>query len=406
MTENTMILQVYKPLDKSSYKIVCKATGIMDFNSAQKNVSRMFENKFRVIRNSLKSQGDNLYSMIVKANVKSIAVDCLGEKSNKHQITAGIYTDATDNSIWKMEDINGEKRLVMEEPDDLEACFNQGNKTIVSAALNTNVDVTSGDFITFYNTKAGVVQAGFALISEEGEMEAFNENEEFVLLNEDEVINAVDLTNCGLNPVQAALEKGEATKVLDYMKKIYKDSSMISELKKIMDFKYSEDKKFETKASLDDMDFEEIKQDIQNFIVNKAVDDLKAQITNPIMEEPIIIEEANSDGDIDFASETEMQDYLENPETKMDDEVQQAEADAEEDETFVNIDFEPEKPVEEVTEEDDFVDNELNDILDENDIGVTTEADLDSGEFEDMEPEELEEDKLISKLTSMLGEKE
>ena len=154
------------------------------------------------------------------------------------------------------------------------------------------------------------------------------------------------------------------------------------------------------------MDFEEIKQDIQNFIVNKAVDDLKAQITNPIKEEPIIIEEANSDGDIDFASETEMQDYLENPETKMNDDVQQAEAEAEDDETFVDIDFEPEKPVEEVTEEDDFVDNELNDILDENDIGVTTEADLDSGEFEDMEPEELEEDKLISKLTSMLGEKE
>ena len=406
MTENTMILQVYKPLDKSSYKIVCKATGIMDFDSAQKNVSRMFKNKFRVIRNSLKSQGDNLYSMVVKANVKSIAADCLGEKSNKHQITAGIYTDATDNSIWKMEDINGEKRLVMEETDGLEACFNQGNKSIVSAALNTNVDVASGDFITFYNTKAGAVQAGFALISEEGSMEAFNENEEFVPLNEDEVINAVDLTGCGLNPVQAALEKGEATKVLDYMKKIYKDSSMISELKKIMDFKYSEDKKFETKASLDDMDFEEIKQDIQNFIVNKAVDDLKAQITNPIMEEPIIIEEANSDGDIDFASETEMQDYLENPETKMNDEVQQAEADADEDETFVNIDFEPEKPVEEVTEEDDYIDNELNDILDEGDIGVTTEADLDSGDFQDMEPEELEEDKLISKLTSMLGENE
>ena len=225
-------------------------------------------------------------------------------------------------------------------------------------------------------------------------------------MNEYEVINAVDLTGCGLNPVQAALEKGEATKVLDYMKKIYKDSSMISELKKIMDFKYSEDKKFETKASLDDMDFEEIKQDIQNFIVNKAVDDLKAQITNPITEEPIIIEEANSDGDIDFASETEMQDYLENPETKMNDEVQQAEADADEDETFVNIDFEQEKPVEEVTEEDDYIDNELNDILDEGDIGVTTEADLDSGDFQDMQPEELEEDKLISKLTSMLGENE
>ena len=90
----------------------------------------------------------------------------------------------------------------------------------------------------------------------------------------------------------------------------------------------------------------------------------------------------------------------------MDDEVQQAEADADEDETFVNIDFEPEKPVEEVTEEDDYIDNELNDILDEGDIGVTTEADLDSGDFQDMEPEELEEDKLISKLTSMLGENE
>ena len=101
-----------------------------------------------------------------------------------------------------------------------------------------------------------------------------------------------------------------------------------------------------------------------------------------------------------------MQDYLENPETKMNDEVEQAEDDADEDETFVTIEFEPEKPVEEVTEEDDYIDNELNDILDEGDIGVTTEADLDSGDFQDMEPEELEEDKLISKLTSMLGENE
>ena len=123
---NTMILQSHKALDKIAYKIVCKASGPIDFVSAQENVSTMFENKFHVVRNSLKHQGDNLYSMIIKANVKSIAADLIGPKSNKVEITAGIYTDASDNSIWKMEEVNGERRLVMMEPEDLEACFHYG----------------------------------------------------------------------------------------------------------------------------------------------------------------------------------------------------------------------------------------------------------------------------------------
>ena len=114
------------------------------------------------------------------------------------------------------------------------------------------------------------------------------------------------------------------------------------------------------------------------------------------------LDEQNAQAAAEMEEAPEMEnlteDQLEIPES--------AEADADEDETFVNIDFEQEKPVEEVTEEDDYIDNELNDILDEGDIGVTTEADLDSGDFQDMEPEELEEDKLISKLTSMLGENE
>lgn len=401
---NTMILQSHKALDKIAYKIVCKASGPIDFVSAQENVSTMFENKFHVVRNSLKHQGDNLYSMIIKANVKSIAADLIGPKSNKVEITAGIYTDASDNSIWKMEEVNGERRLVMMEPEDLEACFHYG-KSIATAALNTNVDVASGDFITFYNKKTGSVQAGFAIVAEDGEMEAINEEMEEVPLTEDDIINAADLTDCDANPVEAALKGGEASKVLDYMRKIYKNSEMISELKRIMDFKTAEEKKFSTTASLEDMDFSDVKNDIQNFILNQAVDELKTSLKPAPVEETIVIEEANSDGDIDFATQEEMDEYLENPEAPISEEATKLSAEADDDEDFMDISFEPEKPFEEeLTAEDEFIDNEIGELLNEEDVGVTTEAELDKGEFVEVEPAEIDGDDLVAKLSALIGE--
>ena len=396
MSEVTMILQNHKKIDGSCFKIVCKATDSLSYEDAQANVTRMFNNKFNLIANSLKNNGNNIYSMLVKANQKSVAMDCLGEKSNKYQISAGVYTDSEDNSIWEVQTVEGQKRLVMKNPEDLESCFKYGGK-IEASALNTTVDIFSGDFVTFYNKKSGIVEAGFALVSEDGDIEVFTESEDTVEIEDpDQIINGIDLSDCDLNPVEAAFTKGDGKKVLDYMKKIYKSKEMIDQLKDIMDYKIDRYKKFETKASLQDENFEDIKADIQNYLINQAVTDLEQQLQAPAVPSQPVSEESNTE--LDYSSEEQKQDFLNNAENQNEiiTEPQTSE------DFFEDVTFAPEQPVEEVTEEEQYVDEELADLLEEQGEEVVTESDLDEGDFVELNDITTDNDELIEKLESML----
>ena len=139
--------------------------------------------------------------------------------------------------------------------------------------------------------------------------------------------------------------------------------------------------------------------------MNQAVDELKTSLQPAPVEETIVVEEANSDGDIDFASQEEMDEYLENPEAPISEEATKLSAEADDDEDFMDISFEPEKPFdEELTAEDEFIDNEIGELLNEEDVGVTTEAELDKGEFVEVEPAEIDGDDLVAKLSALIGE--
>ena len=396
MSNVTMVLQNHKKIDDSCYKIVCKATDNLGYADAQANVYRMFNNKFKLIPNSIKNNGSNVYSMLIKANLKSISMDCLGEKSNKYKISAGVYTDSEDNSIWEVQSVDGQKRLVMKTPEDLEACFKYGGK-IEASALKTTLEVFSGDFVTFYNKNSGIVEAGFALVSEDGDVEVFTEDENLVGIEDpDQIINGIDLTECDLNPVEAAFTKGDGKKVLDYMKKIYKSKDMIDSLKDIMDYKFDRYKKFETKASINDENFEEIKADIQNYIINQAVEDLKQDLTAPegIVPEPT--EESSTE--LDFASEEEKKDFLKESEAQDIVTEPQVKEDFFEDVTFTEKD----PAIEEVSAEEQFTDDELSELLEEHGDEVVTESDLDEGDFEELKDITIDEGDLVDKLESML----
>lgn len=392
---DTMVLQSHKKLDSSVYKIICRCSNPqLDYSSAQDMVSNHFNNKFKVVKNSIKSHGNSLVSMIVKANVKSIALDSIGENSNKKMVTAGVYTDTDDNSIWEVKEVNGQKRLFKKNEDDFESCFKYGN-TITAGCMFTAVSPYAGDFVTFYNKNTGAVEAGFILVSNDHEMEVFTEDEELIPLDsEDEIVNALDLSECEMNPVEAAMSKQEQDKVLDYMRKIYKNSEMIAELKNIMDFKAAKEDKFETTASILDENFDDIKNDIQSFIINQAVTDLKAQLAPQPGEDVVEVEQANSQGDIDFADEKEIEEFFDEQDATDQVITEQAEC-CNEQPAFADVSFED--PEEHVSREEDFIDQEINSMLE-------ADVDGDQNDFIEIETDDLDEDSLIAKLESMLGE--
>lgn len=414
----SLALQRYSTVGKDSYKLLCESA-YKDFSDKEvvRSVAQLFKNKVSVIEGSIKRLPSNLVSFIVRENKRSFAYDGKTLPSKFKKITASIIADTEDNSIWEVVSEGGKKRIVLKSNEHFEDLFKHNNRICTAAVHNYSVPAQLGDYVAYYDNKSHSVKAGYVTeVKEDPEFEdqklflITDENMNDTMVNEELIMDAADLTDLGKNPVAlAALDEKGADDVKDYMKELFNDTEFYDNLKDLIGArrKLGTDGEYEnTIVASTEEEIQKAKDVIKDYVFNEALNELKQEIGAPSEvesnEEEVIEEEANADGDLDFASEEEMNDFLaaEKEEEEVSEPVMEDEESLEE---GLEIPAEEEEPVmEDISVEDQTLDEDiaeaseeelgledrLSGLLSEDDIEVTSEEELDEGEFEDFPVEE------------------
>lgn len=395
----SLALQKTVSLGNGSYKILCETSKKNPkFAEVKKAISKLFNNKVSVVAGTVQNKTNSLISLIVKANVRSIAYKDGKLPEGKKLVTASIAADVNDNSIWEVQGSGEDKRLVLKAEDDFEKIFEHNNRICTAALKVEPVAVESGDYISYYDSKANCIKAGYAIVSEDDDITVIDQNMEETEVDPEEVLESADLTDLEKNPVEAAFSAGDKSKVSEYMAKLYKDTDFFKKLNELMGVRVSEgaDGKFYTTmvtAGYEE-NIDQIKQEIKDFLVNDSIEELRNDVLNTEIDEVDDEVEGNIDGDIDFAEEEELESYP-------DEEVAEVEEGA-------DPGIEPEEiednGLEINTDEQQLTDEALSELLDEEDIDVTTEAELDEGDFEDVETKDVTDNDLDSEMDKILEE--
>ena len=413
----SLALQRYSTVGKDSYKLLCESA-YKDFSDKEvvRSVAQIFKNKVSVIEGSIKRLPSNLVSFIVRENKRSFAYDGKTLPSKFKKITASIIADTEDNSIWEVVSEGGKKRIVLKSNEHFEDLFKHNNRICTAAVHNYSVPAQLGDYVAYDDNKSHSVKAYVTEVKEDPEFEdqklflITDENMNDTMVNEELIMDAADLTDLGKNPVAlAALDEKGADDVKDYMKELFNDTEFYDNLKDLIGArrKLGTDGEYEnTIVASTEEEIQKAKDVIKDYVFNEALNELKQEIGAPSEvesnEEEVIEEEANADGDLDFASEEEMNDFL--AAEKEDEEVSEPVMEDEESlEEGLEIPAEEEEPVmEDISVEDQTLDEDiaeaseeeldledrLSGLLSEDDIEVTSEDELDEGEFEDFPVEE------------------
>lgn len=403
----SLTLQKTVSLGNGSYKILCETSKKNpQAKEVRKAISKLFNNKVSVIESTIQDKGSSLVSMVVKANIRSIPYKEGNLPEGKKMITASICADVNDDSIWEVQGTGSDKRLVLKAEDNFEKIFEHNNRICTASLVNFNTAVQSGDYISYYNSKANTIKSGYAFIAEDESLVVVDRDLEEETIQPEEVIESADLTDLNMNPyIQASLDAEGSSKIKEYMKILFKNTDFYNKLDSLMNVRRSEgtDGKFTTTmvtAGYED-NMDQIKEEIKEFLINDSIDELRDEVLNTNIE--IFDEkEGNSEGDIDFATEEEIESYADD-EAKGDageiEDIVSSEDEVDNEITFDMSEGNDDEEAKEVT-----VENLSNDLLNEEDITVTTEAELDDGEFEDVNIEEFDEEDLDSKLSDILGE--
>ena len=404
----SLALQKTTSLGNNAYKVLCEVSRL-DYkpHDLKKAVAKLFKNKVSLVDSTVVLKQGNLLSMVVKANLRSMAFDENNIPAGKKKITAGVYADVDDNSIWEVVSNGKEKRLVLKKDQSFDKIFEHDNRICTATAMDKPVAVNSGDYVSYYSPKDSKVKAGYILVSEDDEMVVIDkegcENE----VQPEEVIQSADLTSMDKNPVQAAVSANELNKIKDYIAQMFKDTEFFKTLDEMLGADGDLEDKYPN-TTMASTNLEDIKAEIKDFLINDSIKELREELLNADKEEVTseeeeeIVEEAdgNADGDLDFATEEEIDTFEEAPEVEETLEEKVEESDAEEPVEEIECDM---PDIENVSLEDDEADEEVSDLLDADEVGITTEAELDDGEFEEVEVKEPSEDQIQEKLKEIFS---
>ena len=416
----SLALQRYSTVGKDSYKLLCESA-YKDFTDKEviRSVAQLFNNKVSVIEGSIKRLPSNLVSFIVRANKRSFAYDENKLPAKFKKITASIIADTEDNSIWEVVSEGGKKRIVLKSNEHFEDLFKHNNRICTAAVHNYSVPAQLGDYVAYYDNKSHSVKAGYVTeVTEDPQFEGqklfliTDDNMNDTMVNEELIMDAADLTDLGKNPVAlAALDEKGATDVKDYMKELFNDTEFYDNLKDLIGArrKLGTDGEYDnTIVASTEEEIQQAKEVIKDFVFNEALNELKEELGAPTQtqEDEVIEEEANADGDLDFASEEEMNDFLASEKEAEEEPVQEVQEDSLEEGLEIPAEEEPiatEPEMEDVSVEDQTLDEDISEtseeapgledklssLLSEDDIEVTSEEELDEGEFEEFPLEEI-----------------
>lgn len=159
-----------------------------------------------------------------------------GKNARLTVIAANVFSDEA-NKIWRKVGDGENSRLVLETDDDLEEVLSARRSLIREFASLSQVEPKSGHYALYFNLDEEEVRGGYLLKTTAGLKVIDRRSAQEVVIDPLQVIETATGFDPEFEPVadrdrETAMDSKEATKVVDYMRKLYGNSTLFVELEK------------------------------------------------------------------------------------------------------------------------------------------------------------------------------
>jgi len=263
----TLNLQKVYDISKNTKKVLCEVNSPeYTYNEIKSAAIDLFANKVSMVKSSFRKVADNFVTFIVMPNKISKPYD----KAKYKTISSDIVSDVQDNSIWKVVDVDGEKRIVLMDDQNFNKIFETSNRVATFAAVYKEPKADVNDYVSFYSTKADKLMSGLVTENNEDSLIVLDRNCVYHKITSSAVVDVADLHNTSISVCLANLTQAMGDKVLEYYKKLYDNTDFFDKLDELVgiDVSKQDDKSLMvTSTILDDATIEDIKNQLREFFL-------------------------------------------------------------------------------------------------------------------------------------------
>jgi hypothetical protein len=240
-TAPTFNLQGVKKITKDSFRIIVSAAIVKDYNeqSIVEGVNTLVAPAFQIIANSINPvpyKGQKVFSMVVAANreVKDYAD---AEKESMKLITANVFQDSSE-SIWNVVGEGDARQLVQVSNEDYESILKSRlSRRVVLSSVDATVDFALGDYALCYNPLTASIDDGY-LVKIDDKVHQFARNTETLrVISPEQIVDAFEVPEEAYVLSSVAYTAADASKYLDYMKKLYQGTAFYTRMVSIVNQK-------------------------------------------------------------------------------------------------------------------------------------------------------------------------
>lgn len=243
-TRTALNVERIYPVNKGLARVVISSASPLVEADIREAFSAMYDNKVALVEGSAQDVSvphRHMVSAFVSVNrtAKAYSEDAV---KNMKVVTANVFAD-DENGIWKLVG-EGENRLIVQtSDDDLEQILRaRQSRQITTAGFEPGMAPAFADYVFYMDPESLEVRSGFAVT----ESQVFDRAAERVVdvtpLLVMECVSGMEVkdgqpveeSNVVGAPVVAFLNQGGASKHLDYMRKLYKNTPYFVKLEQLI----------------------------------------------------------------------------------------------------------------------------------------------------------------------------
>lgn len=202
-TPPVLLLQHAAQLSPSAFRVVaCHGPSRLELDEAAYNnmIVAATNKQFRLIPDTLIPLSDYsqqvVFSGIIEANTAIRDYDETYIKSNMRVMTANVFVDDSDQTIWRVVGDGPDKMLVQSVHEDFAALLNDRLVRRASQAVAASLPefvVDNGDYIEYFHNDSGSLHWGFAMHSQDNKLQVFDrQDKELHAITTAHILSAAD----------------------------------------------------------------------------------------------------------------------------------------------------------------------------------------------------------------------
>ena len=223
------------------------------FSQYEDTLASIFDNRFHCVAGTMFAfthpyMNNPLMRVVVQQNKK--AIDYTPDaQANYTLVSANVFQDNEDATLWQLVESNGVKRLVQTTSEDFQSIFNsrKARSSVIASTNDASINYRDGDYVCYFNTAASAVDYGFVNVKNDGSYVLSRKTGEYIRVSPTQILECAFFndpeTTIGKHTiVMPSYKRSEMVLAetfswdayLDYMRTLYGNTEFFKALEKLI----------------------------------------------------------------------------------------------------------------------------------------------------------------------------